>query len=90
MTARESLAYQLKIQFELPPDRPTNVELDLVLTDVAAVERARGRALTKEEWRAITLERVRFTGSYFYKGLNLQDLNALLAMIRSQAQQARK
>jgi hypothetical protein len=90
MTSRESLAYQLKIQFELPPDRPTNVELDLILTDVAAFERARGRAPTKEEWRAITRARVRFTGSHFYKGLNFQDLNALLTMIRLQAQPARK
>ncbi len=86
MTPRRTLAHQLKVQFALPPDRPTEAELDLIVEDIATIEARAGRAASKEEWRTVTSERVRHDGGYFYKGLTFQDLNALLAVIRAQAQ----
>jgi hypothetical protein len=83
---RQKLAYQLKIQFSLPSDRPSDAELDDIIADLAKVEAWHGRAASKDEWRTATLARVRFEGDYFYKGLTFQDLNALLAQIRAQAQ----
>jgi hypothetical protein len=68
MTVRACLANQLKIKFELPPDRPTELELDRILSNVEAFERQHRRLPTEEHWRAITLEHVRFNGTYFYRG----------------------
>jgi hypothetical protein len=90
VTPRHTLAHQLRIQFELPPDRPTDAELDLIIEDVARFVDQHGVPPSAEEWRLLTLERVNFDGSYFYKGLNFQDLNTLPAVIRSQAQPTRR
>lgn len=87
-TPRKALADQLRIRFALPPERPTDSELDAVLRGVDGFRAHNGRLPSADEWRTITLENVRFDGSYFYKGLNFQDLNALLATIRAQAQSA--
>lgn len=85
MDPKQKLANQLKIQFKLPDERPTDEELGRIIADVDRVAAINERAATQEEWRAITLKHVRFDGDYFYKGLSFQDLNALLAAIREQA-----
>jgi hypothetical protein len=85
-TPRNTLAYQLRTQFGLPPDRPTDSELDAIIRDVDAFSVRSGRAPSKDEWRSFTLHHARCDDTYIYKGLNFQDLNALLASIRAQAQ----
>ena len=90
MTPRQRLAHELRIRWKLPPGRPTDEEVDLILQDVAQAEARHSRQLTPAEWQALTLERVRFTGDYIYKGLNFQDLNALLAAVRAEARAAKK
>jgi hypothetical protein len=90
MTApRSTLATQLKIQFELPPYRPTASELDAIIRDASALRVRRQCALTRDEWHSITMEHVRFEGRYVYRGLNFQDLNALLANILAQSVQSK-
>lgn len=85
MDPRQTLAHQLRIQFELPRDRPTDDELDVIIESVSAFEAQHNRAPTKDEWRAITLKHVRFSETPFYKGMSFQDLNALLAQLRATA-----
>jgi hypothetical protein len=90
MTSREELAHVLKVRFKLPPDRPSDAELDLIIRDVEARAKSLDRPLSEAEWKQITYGHVRFVDKYIYKGLNFQDLNALLATIRSQAQGTKK
>jgi hypothetical protein len=86
MTSHERLAHTLKVRFGLPRDRPTDAELNQIIRDVTQNEQALGRPLTDDEWKQITYRHVRFTGKYIYEGLNFQDLNAMLSVIRAQAQ----
>ena len=76
MTPREELAHELKIQFRLPPDRPTSAELSAILVDVAEESRTLGRRLTKGEWHDIVFRHVHFEGHWLYEGLDFQDLKA--------------
>ena len=90
MTDRQALAYQLRIQFELPPDRPSETEFEGIIESARRFIARHGRSPSKDEWRSITAEHVQFDGEYFYKGLNFQDLNALFAVIRAQASQPKR
>jgi hypothetical protein len=86
MSLRERLAHELKVRFGLPPAAPSDDQLDLIIADVVALMRSTNRYATESEWRLITYQRVPFAGKYGYHGLTFQDLNALLAAIRVQAQ----
>lgn len=86
MTPRERLAHELKVRFGLPPEGPSDAQLNLIIADVIAIERSANRMATEAEWRASTFRRVPFAGKYVYQGLTFHDLNALLATIRAQAQ----
>jgi hypothetical protein len=77
------------VQFALPRGRPTDQELDAIIEDVSRLEARQRRVPTKDEWHAITLEHVQFSESPFHKGLNFQDLNAVLAQIRASAARGR-
>ncbi|WNG22853.1 hypothetical protein F0U62_01545 [Cystobacter fuscus] len=86
LSARERLAHALKLQFQLPPDRPTDNELDAILQDVDDFRVRHGRKATEHEWAKIVHRHVRFEGHWRYDGLDFQDLNALFAIIQMQAQ----
>lgn len=89
MTSREKLAHTLKVRFGLPQDRPTDSELNElnhIIRDVTENEQAIGRPLTDDEWKQLTCRHVRFIGKYIYECLNFQNLNAMLSVIRAQAQ----
>lgn len=89
MTLGERLAHVLKLKFRLPPDRPTDAELLAIVGEAIDAETRRGRALTDDEWAEITYRHVVFKGKYLYEGLNFQDLNGLLAMVRAHVQSKR-
>lgn len=84
----ENLRHTLKIQFKLPPDRPTDAELELIVQDVIAHIRLHGSANTTV-WRDITSRHVQFDGHYLYEGLDFSDLNSLLLQAIEQAQRSK-
>lgn len=86
MTPREAFAHKLKLRFRLPPNRPTDPELDAITRDAVALASRAGRALTEDEWETIVYAHVKFQGHYIYEGLDFQDLNALFALMQAQAQ----
>jgi hypothetical protein len=86
MTLTESLRHHLKVQFRLPPNRPDDDELQAIVAEVLLEEDTLGRPLLNEELREIVHRHVQFKGFYKYEGLDFQDLNALFAQVRAQAQ----
>lgn len=90
MKARERLAHTLKVRFGLPPDRPTDAELNQIIAAVPLLEAKLARSLTDHDWRLVAYHFVEFDSKYIYEGLNFQDLNALFAMIRAQSSSQRK
>jgi len=89
MSPRERLAHSLKIRFRLPPDRPTDDELDAILRDVEVFQAFQDEEVTEEDWAKIVARHVPFKGRNLYEGLDFQDLNVLFALIQTQSQ-ARK
>jgi hypothetical protein len=89
MSPRERLAHSLKIRFRLPPDRPTDDELDAILRDVEVFQAFQDDEATEEDWARIVARHVPFKGRNLHEGLDFQDLNVLFALIQTQSQ-ARK
>jgi hypothetical protein len=84
MTIGEQLTHALKVRFRLPPDRPSHHELLAIVGEAIDTEARLRRPLSDDEWKDITYRHVPFEGKYIYEGLNFQNLNALLAVVRAQ------
>jgi hypothetical protein len=84
--SRELLLQELKRWFSFPPDRPTEADLDAILTNAATFEVAQQKPPTYADVDRIVRDVVIGTRVNRYDGLNFQDVNVLLAMLRVQAQ----
>jgi hypothetical protein len=74
ITLMYDLAHHLMVKFKLPPNRPNNGELKEIIfrmSQIPVEER------TVEKWHEVVINVVKFDGFYFYKGLDLSDLNML-------------
>ena len=89
MNSRQQLAHKLMMEFGLPPGHPTDTELDGILEDVRRLH-ALGATPSERQVLDIMSRRVRGVGTYFYRGLDFQNLNALFALVLQQAQGVRK
>lgn len=84
--SRELLLQELKRWFSFPPDHPTEADLDAILTNAATFEVAQQKPPTYADVDRIVRDVVIGTRVNRYDGLNFQDVNVLLAMLRMQAQ----
>ena len=89
------LAHALKVKFRLPPNRPTDDELQSIVEEVVRLQNVKrllrsSDALTDAEWEEIVLRYVKFTGRYIYEGLDHSDLNRILAQLAAEARSSVK
>ncbi len=70
----EELAHELKIQYGLPPDRPTEKELLLIIKDIESIPSDKRTPIV---WESIVHKHVKFYGMYLHEGADYSDINAL-------------
>jgi hypothetical protein len=79
MSATEDLKHRLKISAGLPPNSPTDEELQLIIQRILPIRRQ--RTPTEADWKAAAMAVVPGAGTYKYAGEDLSDLNELLLAI---------
>lgn len=85
MYARDAMKSKLKILAGLPGD-PTDAQLDAIIADIVRIQRE--RTPTESDWKAASARWVPGAGTNKYAGVDMSDLNRLLAMIQSTSPQA--
>lgn len=86
MSKKDLIVQELGRYFSFPPGRPTKADVDAI---AAAVNRLASPTQADVE-RAVTTQ-IPQTRVHRFDGLTFQDISALLALIRAQAQvQAKK
>jgi hypothetical protein len=89
MNSRHQLVHKLMMEFGLPPGHPTDSELDGILEDLRRLH-VLGVAPSERQILDIVTRRVRGVGTFIYRGLDFQNLNALFAIVLQQSQAVKK
>lgn len=80
--SKNDLVHALRMKFGLSPHEPTDAQLAGMLREIDSI--ARTRKPTTADWRAAAARQCPNFGLHKYAGLDLSDLNALLAKMKSQ------
>ncbi len=81
MASRDQFRQELRRFFTFPVGRPTDADLDLIAADVM-----RANTTNQSDVERIVVARIPQTRVHRFDGLTFQDIGALLAIIRAQAQ----
>lgn len=72
------LVKTLRVKHNLPPDRPTSMELNLIVKEILLLSE---EERTEQAWKEIVDRNVKFEEYFIYKGLDTGDINLLLSQL---------